>query len=798
MAPPRKGGGEKSDVSSAMSASQAGLGLSSSLHDLTRPISAPNLLPKGSPGKLQQRPGTAKAPKMVIAGLPKDARGFSTTVTSGPATSAAPRPSMPKKSPNGVHISATESFTVNLMKRLDTRDLGALADIASLLEPPSALVHVPQPSGSEQARRKATDAYLARNYDAAAGHFGHFAGHHAEGTPGRALGLRLRAEALLHGRRADEALVDAQAALTTLRQPAADPSTDKAFFEHVIHTGSSADALGAWQVHGVAHEALGHHPEACLSLSRALLLACVGAAESGDGAKAAAGGGGALSRSTSSGALSRSSSGGLLSGGGRNGGGSQYGPSSPGALLAHFITAAAKSPSSLLPLQVYVTIPSSASLAAPATPPPTRPGTAGMTRQQRAALFGTPAAPAFRVVLRPRFTPWPLDLQVGELPGVEIDGGTRLSFFSAYKEMPAEPHACLICHHHLRHALVLLSVRIDGQIEVLSNSTEAAWDQLKSLFSQPPQNRSLHDFEIVASGWATGGMGVATFNGLVCQKWAEWEEGRGRAAAARKEAERQLLKRQAALLEWLTELGLEELHEGLIREGVDLERLQYITEDDLKEMGVTQLAMRRQLMAAVKTQQQYKQLMERIDVLEGENRDLREAYTSQKGRLAQTTSDLASERSSVSSLTAELRESAAERERLGATGGDLATQLAEMTTRYEHADASAQRFAADSHELLDQLKVVQASQQGAFRDMRQKIDRETMAVSAKVKKLVPQSQSAEQVADLAMERAAAAVGRGPIAATAEGGAGGGDETPTPAGAAPAAPAAASVEQPPMS
>ena len=60
-------------------------------------------------------------------------------------------------------------------------------------------------------------------------------------------------------------------------------------------------------------------------------------------------------------------------------------------------------------------------------------------------------------------------------------------------------------------------------------------------------------------------------------------------------------------------------------------------------------------------QQQYKQPMERIDVLEGGNRDLREAYTAQEGRLAQTTSDLASGRSSVSSLTAELRESAAER-----------------------------------------------------------------------------------------------------------------------------------------
>ena len=55
--------------------------------------------------------------------------------------------------------------------------------------------------------------------------------------------------------------LDAQAALACLGQPAADPSTDKQFFDHVIHTGASADALAAWQLHGVAYEALGRYPE---------------------------------------------------------------------------------------------------------------------------------------------------------------------------------------------------------------------------------------------------------------------------------------------------------------------------------------------------------------------------------------------------------------------------------------------------------------------------------------------------------------------------------------------------------
>ena len=33
----------------------------------------------------------------------------------------------------------------------------------------------------------------------------------------------------------------------------------------------------------------------------------------------------------------------------------------------------------------------------------------------------------------------------------------RLSLFCAFREMPAEPHACLVAHHLDRHALVLIT-----------------------------------------------------------------------------------------------------------------------------------------------------------------------------------------------------------------------------------------------------------------------------------------------------------------------------------------------------
>ena len=98
-------------------------------------------------------------------------------------------------------------------------------------------------------------------------------------------------------------------------------------------------------------------------------------------------------------------------------------------------------------------------------------GLAGACVCSRIAASKAPAA---------ALSPPPSRLQVGELPGVDIEGGTRLSFFCAYKEMPAEPHAVLVAHHREKHALVLMSIRIDGQIEVLSNSTEAAWDQVSS------------------------------------------------------------------------------------------------------------------------------------------------------------------------------------------------------------------------------------------------------------------------------------------------------------------------------
>ena len=85
-------------------------------------------------------------------------------------------------------------------------------------------------------------------------------------------------------------------------------------------------------------------------------------------------------------------------------------------------------------------------------------------------------------------------------------------------------------------------------------TSEAAWDQAHLLLGASPTPRTLDDFEIVTSGWSTAGLGVAAFGSLVRAKWAEWEEGRGVAAAGRREEERERRRAEAALRAWLEQV----------------------------------------------------------------------------------------------------------------------------------------------------------------------------------------------------------------------------------------------------
>jgi len=254
-----------------------------------------------------------------------------------------------------------------------------------------------------------------------------------------------------------------------------------------------------------------------------------------------------------------------------------------------------------------------------------------------------------------------------------------------------------------------------------------------ALFGQPPQPRSLHDFDVLSSGWATQGVGVHAFGALVREKWREWDEGRGKAAAARKHKERERQKASAALLVWLTDLELDELHSLLVREGVDLSTLQYVTEADLSALGVTQLAQRRKLLAAVKTQEQYRHLTATIAALEEEASSLREAHQAQTAQLDATSAELQQANALSERLAAEL---AAERQgREGAEDDQqrLAEQLGASQEAVAALEAKAAAFAADIESLLGQVHASTDGQKQQLLELRKSIDLETINLKDRVR-----------------------------------------------------------------
>jgi len=300
--------------------------------------------------------------------------------------------------------------------------------------------------------------------------------------------------------------------------------------------------------------------------------------------------------------------------------------------------------------------------------------------------------------------------------------------------VPAAARRCLYTERTDKHALVLVSVRLDGQVEIVSNSTEAAWEQVHALFGHPPSPRSLHDFEVLSSGWVPSGVAVLAFGALVRTKWRQWDEGRGKAAAARKQKERERRERQAALLEWLKNLALDELHPQLIREGIDLTTLQFVTEDDLTRVGVSQLAQRRQLLAAVKTQKQYQHLTERVATLEAATSalELEKAHT--QGELQQRSEELGDARADVESLTSALAAERAAREQAEADAAAARLELATSQTRVADLEARVASFAADVEALLERKANASEGQRQTMHDLRKSIELETLNLKDRVRK----------------------------------------------------------------
>lgn len=641
--------------------------------DLVRPASAPSLARRPPSAGVEQQKARPKqhAFSIHIPGVvPRKGRGFATSVSMSSLT----------KSDSLISLALANS---------------QLQPNVSLYDPePGVVVRVQEPTEMAKLRQKGTDAWLARDFSSSASAFGDLASLLAEekGLP-HAQALRLRGAALLRSKQYDEALVTALTSLASIGQPEADPKTDKEFFELVALAAMGSDsaaivspeALPAYQLHGEACLGLGQHQAAAHSLGRALLLATVDKSH------------GPASRAVQS-------------------------------LLAQFLDASGRASVATMPLQVYAVAAEGLKQAAAA-------GTVSASMRARRLGQYTPT-PCFRLVLRPRFAPWPLEIHLAELPRVmsEEQDGVRLSFFCAFEQMPSEPHTCLYANRSDKHALVLVSIRLDGQLELVSNSTEACWEQATALFGHPPQPRSLHDFDVISSGWAASGVAVHAFGALVRTKWKEWDEGRGRAAKARKQKERVQRERQAELLRWLQDLDLDELHPLLVREGVDLTTLQYIAEADLSRLGVTQLGQRRKLLAAVRTQEQYKHLTEKLATLEAEKITLMQEHARQGSELDQRTAELSAACADVGRLTSALTTAEAEREAARREQQGTAAELATSSEKVTALQAKSDAFAADIEVLLEQLHASSDGQRRALQEIRTSIDVETFNLKEAVRR----------------------------------------------------------------
>lgn len=161
--------------------------------------------------------------------------------------------------------------------------------------------------------------------------------------------------------------------------------------------------------------------------------------------------------------------------------------------------------------------------------------------------------------------------------------------------------------------------------------------------------------------------------------------------------------------------------------------MQYITEEDLQAMGVSQLAQRRQLMAAVKTQQQYKELNDRIALLERENEDLSASHTHARTKVNGLSSELAAAHASAEALQVQLE---AERDRAEVLSANATTLMAQLEYSQEQrraADERAAGFAADADAALCQLHATLDGQRSAFRDLKLRIDKSTVAMRGAVR-----------------------------------------------------------------
>jgi hypothetical protein len=535
----------------------------------------------------------------------------------------------------------------------------ALSDYPTKFGESSPGGEVPQPlTPAQAARQRATRAWLAKDFGAAVTEFGALAAEEEPGSEAQAEALRLRCTGLLRLGRLQEALREVQSAVAVYEKLGKGNVPHSSYL--AVPLAMSERYAELQQLHGLVLLGLHRPEEAWPVLSKAIL----------------------------------------------------HRPKRLAAATAYFVEAALASKEASLPLEAYQ-LPSSLeeSPGAHAKSSLARARRSGLTAKRASVapvrpidlpsteVAATPV-PVFRLVLRPRRTPWPIDFTLPPVAPTNAGASApmRLKLFCAHKGAESEPHVCLTSSD--QHSLVLVHARQDGLLELLSNSSAASWSLVERwLLGQPPKMLSREDFEVVWTGWLAEGRAPTTYEALARHEWSLRQQARTQAQRSRDEETLVQSRKHDELKEWLQELGLAEVEPLLRAEGVDLDSLQFMQEDDLVRIGIKQLGPRRTLMAARRTQTQYKAMGERLELLEKEKELLMHAHGQSQAESARAVHDAAIAAELIGGLKEELELERAQSAELRSGLQKTRARADREASRKEAWRGHATSFAGDSEAL---------------------------------------------------------------------------------------------------
>jgi hypothetical protein len=167
---------------------------------------------------------------------------------------------------------------------------------------------------------------------------------------------------------------------------------------------------------------------------------------------------------------------------------------------------------------------------------------------------------------------------------------------------------------------------------------------------------------------------------------------------------------------WLVSLDLSTLAPIMLKEGLDLDSLQHVTETDLDRMGVTDVGDRRRLIGACRARSQNRALEEAVARLEAEKQELQKAHEAAREAELCAGREAAEARDTAGGLAVELR---GERQRRQAVEGELVERAAELETERAAAHkwlGQARALAADVEALQAQLLAFTDAQRSSVKD----------------------------------------------------------------------------------